>query len=342
MTASLLVLAPGLAATLQDMGRTGYQALGVPVSGALDADALQIANWVVGNGGGEGAVEMRFSGPSFEVHGAAARVAVAGSGAEIRFGPSNNDFSPAFRSTTFAPGQRFRIALRGGAACYLAVEGGFDVTPELGSVSTLTLAGLGGFSGRALAKGDRLPLRCAPAAGSSERVMRSPTLGVPERLRVILGPQDDHFTPASIAAFLTQGYTVSAASNRVGLRLEGEPLRHARSADIISDGTVLGAIQVPGSGQPIILMPDRGTTGGYPKIATVISADRAALGRIAPGATVCFQAVSHEEAVSALRAHKAWLTGLKNGIRPWRDAEAALTEALWQENIISGVTDAQS
>ncbi len=342
MTPGLLVTAPGLSATLQDMGRPGHQALGVPVSGALDPDALQIANWLAGNEGGEGAIEMRFSGPAFEVQGAAARVAVAGSGVEIRFGPSDEDFVPACRSVTFAPGQRFRVALRGGAACYLAVEGGFDVTPELGSVSTLVAAGLGGFGGRALAGGDHLPLRRAASTGRGEQVMRLPPLGVPEYLRVILGPQDDHFTSASIAALLARGFKVSAASNRVGLRLEGEPLRHAKGADIISDGTVLGAIQAPGSGQPIILMPDRGTTGGYPKIATIISADRPALGRIAPGATLHFRAVSHEDAVAALRTHQAWLAELKASIRSWRDAEAALTEALWQENIISGVTDARS
>jgi allophanate hydrolase subunit 2 len=127
----------------------------------------------------------------------------------------------------------------------------------------------------------------------------------------------------------------------MGLRLEGEALHHAKGADIISDGTVLGAIQVPGSGQPIILMPDRGTTGGYPKIATVISADRPTLGRIAPGDTVHFEAVSHHEAVAALRTHRAWLATLRASIRPWRDAATALTEALWQENIISGVTNAQ-
>jgi allophanate hydrolase subunit 2 len=169
MTRSLLVTAPGLAATLQDMGRPGYQALGVPVSGALDPDVLQIANWLVENDGGEGAIEMRFGGPAFEAQGDAVRVALAGAGAEIRLGPSDEDFIPAWRSATIQPGQRFRIVLRGGAACYLAVGGGFALAPELGSVSTLASAGLGGFGGRALAEGDLLPLRRARDASGGER-----------------------------------------------------------------------------------------------------------------------------------------------------------------------------
>lgn len=337
MTARLIVMAPGLGATLQDMGRPGYQALGVPPSGALDPVMLQVANWLAGNDGSAGAIEMRFSGPEFEVAGGPVRIAVAGEGAELRLQPSG-DRVPSFRSVTLAAGQRFRVELRGGAACYLAVAGGFDVALVLGSVSTLSVARLGGFGGRSIEAGDILPM-AASSQADGERVLHLPNLSTPERLRVILGPQDDYFASETIAQFLSQTFTASPRSDRMGLRLDCVPLRHAKGADLISDGNAAGSVQVPGSGRPIILLSDRGTTGGYPKIATVITADLPLLGRVAPGTQVRFTAVSHTEAVAALRAHHAWLAELRHSIRLHRDAGESLAKALAEENIISGVTD---
>lgn len=340
MKPSLTVTAAGLGATLQDMGRGGFQALGVPPSGALDPVQLRLANWLVGNDGGEGAIEMRLSGPAFEVASGAVRVALSGEDARLRLGGTDDERVPAYRSVTLMVGQRFQVELRGGAVCYLAVEGGFDVAPVLGSVSTLGVAQLGGFSGCPLAVGDMLPLQRDPMAGG-ERQLRAPELAAPDRLRVILGPQDDYFAPTTIEQFLNQSFTASPLSNRMGLRLDGVPLRHARGFDIVSDGNAPGAIQVPGSGQPIILLADRGTTGGYPKIATVITADLPLLGRIAPGQTIGFEAVTQEQAVAALRTQNAWLANLKAAIQPYRDLSESLARALVEENIISGVTDAR-
>jgi allophanate hydrolase subunit 2 len=157
-----------------------------------------------------------------------------------------------------------------------------------------------------------------------------------------MGPQDASFTEAGLKTFLNQPFTISHLSDRMGLRLQGQAIEHSGSFDLISDGNAHGAIQVPGSGQPIVLMADRGTTGGYPKIATVISADLPMLGRLPPGAELRFKAVTHAEAVEALRAQDALLAQLKASVTPYRDANEELARALLEENIISGVADAQA
>jgi biotin-dependent carboxylase-like uncharacterized protein len=342
MSAALAVIAPGLGAALQDLGRVGYQAVGVPESGALDPVMLRLANWLAGNEDGEAALEMRFAGPSFEARGGSVRLAIAGEGAEIEMLAPHEGRIPAWRSVTIEAGHRFRVILRGGAPSYLAVEGGFDLPPALGSLSTLPVAGIGGFEGRALAAGDLLPLRLAQNSGGSERALRPPKFPPPETMRVIFGPQHDRFTAEASSILQGATYKVSQLSDRMGLRLEGPPLAHASGFDLISDGTAPGAIQVPGSGQPIVLLADRGTTGGYPKIATVITADLPLLGRLSPGAAVRFKAVTHAEAMGALRAHDAMLAALKAAIVPYRDPAEALMRALMEENIISGVTDAGS
>jgi len=341
MKTALAVTAPGLNATIQDLGRPGYQSVGVTVGGALDPIMLRLANWLAGNGAGEGALEMRFSGPAFEVRGGSAHLALAGEGADIEMLPPYEGRHPAYRSFALQAGQRFRVVLKGGGPCYLAVEGGFEISAVLGSVSTLAACGFGGFHGRALLMGDVLPLRrSAPANGSF--ALRAPNFAQPEFIRVILGPQQGHFTADGLNTFLGESFTISHLSDRMGLRLEGPLVRHAKSFDLISDGNPHGAIQVPGSGKPIILMADRGTTGGYPKIATVISADLAPLGRLPPGEKLRFKAVTHEEAVAALRAQDALLASLKAAIAPYRDAKEELARALMEENIISGVADASA
>lgn len=342
MSAALAVLSPGLNVTVQDLGRPGFQAMGVPPSGALDPVMLHVANWLAGNQDGEGALEMRFSGPAFEVRSGAVHLAVAGDAAEIEMLPPFEGRCPAYRSVTLEPGQRFRIALRGAGPCYLAVEGGFALEPVLGSLSTLAICGLGGFKGRALSAGDVLPLRLAEPAEWLGLAMRPPKLAAPSAIRVILGPQHDHFTAQGLETFLGARFTISHLSDRMGLRLEGPAIAHARSFDLISDGNPHGAIQVPGSGRPIILMADRGTTGGYPKIATVIGADLASLGRMAPGAPLRFAAVDQAEAGAALRAQDGWMAGLKASISRYRDPGEELARALLEENIISGVADAST
>ena len=286
MSTGLEVITPGLMTSVQDRGRFGFQALGISVSGALDPDGFDLANALAGNEAGTGALEIRMLGPTLEVTAESVTVALAGTGAGIEVMSPEREMISACRSVTFRKGQVFRIgAIGDSAVCYLAVHGGFDLPDVYGSQSTCMSAGFGGFHGRILEKGDCLPLRKAAAESVSQRILRRPP--EPERspvIRVIAGPQDDYFSAAGIETFFGTGYTVSQAVNRMGMRLEGAAVAHEKGFNIASDGIVRGAIQVPGNGLPIILMADCQTTGGYPKIATVISTDMPKLGRMMPGA----------------------------------------------------------
>ena len=187
-----------------------------------------------------------------------------------------------------------------------------------------------------------LPLRQPTAAEREEAMLPPLDLAPPPRIRVVLGPQDDHFTQAGLATLLGSPYTISRASDRMGMRLEGPTLEHsAKGANIISDGTAPGSIQVPGNGLPIVLLADRQTTGGYPKIATVISADLPALGRMTPGAKVSFAAVDIETAESAGRQLAAYIAAWPGRFVPARRASAIDTAKLLGENLISGTVDAR-
>ena len=343
MTACLVVETPGLSTTLQDLGRPGHQALGIPVSGALDPDALRLANTLVGNGAAEAALEIRLAGPSLRVDAEAVLVALCGAAAPIEVLSPGKRQVPAGQSVWLERDTVFRVAgLRESSTAYLAVGGGFDAPELLGSRSTYPRGGFGGFAGRRLAEGDRLPLRRNTAdRGTALRLARQSELGLPERIRVVLGPQEDCFAAEGIEAFLNQDFTVSNDSDRMGLRLDGPKVRHAAGYNIVSDGIATGAIQVPGDGKPIVLLADHQTTGGYPKIATVISADMPALGRATPGATIRFKAVTVEEAQSARNAHERHLADAMQSLEPvWLDpAELSSTELL-SRNLISGVLNA--
>ncbi|HEY1246797.1 MAG TPA: biotin-dependent carboxyltransferase family protein, partial [Hyphomicrobiaceae bacterium] len=278
MNPALRVLAPGLMTTLQDLGRPGYQHLGIPVSGALDRVGLCAANAIVGNPPGAGALEIAYQGPALVVEADSVRLAFAGGPVAAEVLPDQGAASgqpvPLLSSVRLRRGEVLRIgALAGVAVCYLAAEGGFDAAPVLGSQSTYARAGLGGFAGRALRTGDLLPLRRAQAEEREEAMLPSLDVAPPRRIRVVLGPQDDYFTEQGKRTLLESTFTVSPASDRMGMRLEGPALEHSRGSNIVSDGIAPGSIQVPGNGLPIILLADRQTTGGYPKIATVISAD---------------------------------------------------------------------
>lgn len=343
MNAALVVEAPGLATTLQDFGRIGHQALGVPVSGALDPDALCLANTLVGNGPGEAALEIRVAGPTLRVAAEAVRVALCGTSASIEVLEPEPRRVPAGESLHLGRDALFRVAsLRDSATGYLAVAGGFDVAPVLGSRSTYLRGGFGGFAGRALAKGDRLPLRQESAPDTPElRSARPPDLIPPERIRVVLGPQADHFTEGGIETLLTQPFRVTRAADRMGLRLDGPPLEHARGYNIVSDGIATGAIQVPGDGMPIVLLADHQTTGGYPKVATVVAADLPALGRVSPGAQLRFASVTLVEAQALRRAHGQRIAEMMRSVEPARLDPAQLSSgALLSKNLIGGVLKA--
>ena len=340
MSTGLEVITPGLMTSVQDRGRFGFQALGISVSGALDPDGFDLGNALAGNEAGTGALEIRMLGPTLEVTAESVTVALAGTGAGIEVMSPEREMISACRSVTFRKGQVFRIgAIGDSAVCYLAVHGGFDLPDVYGSQSTCMSAGFGGFHGRILEKGDCLPLRKAAAESVSQRILRRP----PEPdsspvIRVIAGPQDDYFSAAGIETFFGTGYTVSQAVNRMGMRLEGAAVAHEKGFNIASDGIVRGAIQVPGNGLPIILMADCQTTGGYPKIATVISTDMPKLGRMMPGADIRFEAVSVEEAEAVARDHHERKAALVDSIETFSGSVQQLEHLLMTQNLISGVT----
>ena len=205
--------------------------------------------------------------------------------------------------------------IRDGVRAYLAIAGGVDIPLMLGSRSTYTRANIGGLEGRPLARGDRLA-----ASARMERVegrrfpqAAAPRYGHTHRLRVTPGPQEDAFTEQGIETFLSSSYTVTPRSDRIGYRLEGSPIEHKAGADIVSDGIPLGAVQVTGDGMPIVLLADRGATGGYTKIATVISADIMRLAQAAPGDVVTFQRATLQEAHEALLEQESLIQEIRNG-----------------------------
>lgn len=299
MSAALVVRKAGICSSIQDLGRIGHRVHGVPASGALDPFALRLLNTLTGNPPDAAAIEMLYSGATLTMRGGAARVAVCGADSTLqRVREADALPVPAWRSLTLQDGDELRIGnIRASAAAYLAVEGGFDVPPVLGSRSTYLRGTLGGWQGRTLRTNDALPLtRMQPESRPERAFSSAPDLHAPSSLRVMPGPQAERFEPASLDALLANEYVVSSASDRSGLRLEGMPLRHVGGYDLDSEGVASGSVQVPGSGQPVILIGDHPTVGGYPKIATIIRADLAAAGRLRIGSRLRFRAVDETQA----------------------------------------------
>jgi antagonist of KipI len=298
---TLTIVRAGMLTTIQDLGRWGRQASGVPVAGPMDEYSHRLANRLVGNHPAAAALEVTLIGPELEsnaeltcaVAGAAFTVSVAGRAVAMH------------APFTLPPGVRLRFGVRtAGARATLAVRGGIDVEPIFGSRSTSLSGRVGPLGGRALVNGDMLPVGSAAGSHRVENAAAHVPLNLPAggaRLRVIRGPQEAMFTTSAYERLFSARFVVTPTSNRMGYRLEGPRLAHAGSADILSDATPLGSIQVPASGQPILLMADRQTTGGYPKIATVISADLPLAGQLAPGDWIEFQPCTRRDAVAAER-----------------------------------------
>jgi allophanate hydrolase len=304
---ALEVIAPGLHTTIQDRGRIGYQDVGVPTSGPLDRVSLRLANALVGNPPGTPAFEMLLQGPTLKVLADSVRVALVGCNASIDIRSGNSRLIPAGRSVRLARDEVFRIRALGDSVCaYLAIEGGPDIPEVRGSASTYVRGAIGGLHGRCFRQRDIVPLRREAVDARGEYALARPLdLALDQPIRVILGPQADYFTDDAVQTFLSSDYTVSHQADRMGYRLEGPVLEHAKGYDIISDGIVSGAIQVPGSGRPIVLMVDNQTTGGYPKIATVSSADIPVVARRKPGRAIRFAAVVVQEAERLRRQQEA-------------------------------------
>ncbi|PID41277.1 MAG: allophanate hydrolase [Proteobacteria bacterium] len=315
-TPHLLVMEPGLCTTIQDLGRYGYQAMGVPVSGGRDSISLRISNALAANPETYEGLEISLQGPLLKVMADSVRLVLGGTdNGHIEIIEPHQPAIPSWQSVRLEEGTLFRInGITDTFGGFLAITGGLAIPSVLGSKSTFLLGGLGGLNGRQLRKDDKLPLKNNSARIRKEQALNRPLLhfsGVPDDIiRVIPGPQDDYFKPESIKTFFNQPYQISLQSDRVGFRLEGPRLIHAKGFNIVSDGITTGAIQVPGNGLPIILFNDHQLTGGYPKIAHIISADLPKLGRLKPLQKIRFRAVTIEEAEDIRRTQETELHAL--------------------------------
>jgi antagonist of KipI len=303
---TIFIHAPGPFTTVQDLGRDGFGPLGVSPSGAADAIALRLGNRLVGNAETAAGLEMTLVGGTFQFPEGGV-VALTGSDFSARL-----DDAPValWTSVRVQPGQTLHAgSTRNGARCYLCVQGGILVKPFLGSASTHVLSGLGGWQGRPLRKGDVLQVGL-----SSEPFVKRTVAGrVLERLaprkvlRFTPGPQSDWFPEASHGVFGASSYRVAEQSNRVGIRLEGPPILRPSAEELITEGVSLGAIQVPPDGHPIIVFVEQQTTGGYPKIANIISADLHSVGQLRPRDEVRFARVEIKTARDLLKEQEELL-----------------------------------
>ena len=302
------ILEPGPQTTVQDRGRRGYLRYGIPGSGALDDHAFTIANRLAGNDDAAAMLECTLSGPRFRVD---QPCAIAVTGAEVAV-TVNGAAAAQWSTLLLAPGDAVRIGTaRTGLRSYVAFSGGLDVPLRLGSRSTYLRGRLGGVDGRALQRGDRIALHAAatPRVRDLPATAR-PVYGAEALARVVLGPQDDRFTAAGIATFLAGAYTLLPQSDRMGARLQGSRIEHVRGHDIVSDGIAAGSVQVPGDGQPIVLLVDRQSTGGYTKLATVCSFDIGRIAQLRPGQRLRFEAVDLTQAHALLREWRTMLADL--------------------------------
>jgi 5-oxoprolinase (ATP-hydrolysing) subunit C len=330
----LVVSSIGPASSVQDGGRPGSQRYGLTPSGAIDRLALAAANTLVGNAPFAAAIEIGPFGASFTAREGAVRVALAGAsrnadiaGRPVAFGTS----------ATLADGESLTLGFaRGGSFSYLAIEGGIRGEPMFGSLSVNARAGLGSPYPRPLQAGDELPAMAA--SGATERRIELPAIA-DGPIRVVLGPQDDEFGDEAKSLFLDSEWKISATSDRMGYRLEGPVIRHLHGHNIVSDGTVNGSIQVPGNGAPIVLMPDRGTSGGYPKIATVISADLGRFAQIPAGRGFRFEAVTMAQAQAELNNFVKLLRALPDRLRDIENFELNI-EALQDANVAGAAVSA--
>ncbi len=287
---ALEILHGGTFTTIQDLGRRGYQRFGMPTAGAMDITSLRMANRLVHNDEGQACLEITFVGLRLLV---LRDLVIAVTGGNL-MPKMNGSPLPMWQAVSIPRDSEISFTgVRNGIRSYLAVAGGIQVPEIMGSKSTYIRGGIGGLEGKALTKGDRLHIGPQnprlPLCKLKEEFI--PRYGREWKTRVIMGPQDDYFSKKGIETFISSEYTITPESDRMGYRLQGPVIEHRRGADIISDATCLGSVQVPGHGLPIILFADRQTTGGYPKIATAISADVYDLGQAKPGDSVRFSPI---------------------------------------------------
>jgi len=335
----LRVISPGLLTTVQDLGRWGLQSNGVSVSGAMDPYAHRLANALVGNAADDATLEITMVGPDLECDDERV-IAMAGAELEVTIGERP---VPMRTAMALPPGSRLKCGRRlRGARAYLAIAGGIDVPRVFGSRATHLSSVMGGLAGRALRAGDVLPLgqrrdrggHDPSGRGHGERAgrVRRPASGAGDiagdstawwladlpdgqaRVRVLPGPHLDFFVADALDVLQATPYRIDSRSNRMGFRLEGAAIARRGDIEMISDATPMGALQVPASGRPMLLMADRQTTGGYPTIATVITADLGVAGQLAPGDSIWFVVCSPREAMAALIARERALLTVKEPV----------------------------
>lgn len=293
------VLKPGMLTSFQDLGRRGYEHLGVPVNGVMDERAHRVANWLVGNSATEATLEITLLGPVLRFN-ADAVIALCGA-----------DLSPTVNQQPIAMNQAVQLAAgsvlafgarRAGARSYLAVQGGYALQPVMGSTSTYVRGAYGGVDGKALVKGLRIPLKDPTSKRVVQKLPNAPLFpygvvqGAAAPIRLVMGREHASFNPHSLASLSSQPYRLSAQSDRMGYRLEGPSLQRDDAYELRSEAVTPGTVQVPPDGSPIILMADAQTTGGYPRIANVISVDLPRLAQRAPGDSLRFEWVDLEAA----------------------------------------------
>jgi len=303
------VAKPGWFSTVQDLGRYGYQQYGVPVAGAMDHYATIIANRLVGNRDNAAVLELTLKGPELDFEGDA-HIAITGADLSPTIGGKS---VPLWEGIEVSSGSRlcFGTAQRG-ARSYLAISGGIDVPLILGSRSTHCASETGGFKGRPLRRGDLLHTEQLRQSTEVSMGKRLPDQLIPcyeksVRIRFIPGPQHNLFPATALTTLTNTSYTVTPESNRMGYRLTGPRIVRKGSEHFISDGTATGALQIPADGQPILLMADRQTTGGYPKIGCVITADLPLTAQLAPGDTITFSLTTLAKAQTTLLEQRALL-----------------------------------
>ncbi|WP_425060020.1 5-oxoprolinase subunit C [Sporomusa carbonis] len=300
----ITVIHQGHFTTIQDEGRWGYQAYGMPSAGAMDRYSCRVANLLVGNKINAAVIEMTMFGASFKFD-EEQLVAVCGADMQGRL----ND-APISNWSSFLVPKRGEIKFASattGYRTYLAVRGGVDVPVVLESRSTYTRARVGGYEGRALQQGDVLYVGQDGAFQVHTQNLESqyiPQYGEQINLRVLLGPQDNMFTPEAISTFFESVYTITDQSDRIGYRLKGPRIMHTGKADIVSDAVCLGAIQIPANGMPVIMTADHPTTDGFAKLGSVIRADLSILAQARPGGTIRFRCIGEQEAIEALKHEK--------------------------------------
>lgn len=294
--------------TVQDGGRLGFMSVGFSAGGAMDSYSMRLANILVGNEEGEGVLEMTFMGICCEFD---SDSVIALTGADMS--PLvNGEPIPRNEAVSVHAGDRLEMKMAvSGMRCYLAVAGGFDLEKAKGSLSTNLKCKIGGFMGRKLMAGDEIPLKRSARLKGKRRAEVCEDYSEKITVRVILGPQDDYFTEKGKKTFFSSEYRVSDKSDRMGIRLSGIAVENKDGVDIVSDAIAMGSVQIPASGEPIIMMADRQTTGGYAKIATVITADLPLLAQARPNDKLFFREVSYSQALKALKEREKSIKRIK-------------------------------